>query len=338
MQHSALKFLLILTFALASCQSAPTASPRIAPSGLVEVAPLAVEAHLPTATPFPNGTPPLPPPLPLRTVTIAAVGDIMLGREVALTSQRLDDYTWPFHATADQLSAADLTLGNLESVIVENCWIRNRTFILCAKPAAIEGLTYAGFDALSLANNHRFDYNQSGIDESITHLEAAGIAPVIDDRPAIFEVNDMTIGVMGFDDTLQYFEYDRLQPAIADTRARVDVLIAIAHWGFEYVDWPAERQTIVSQQLKAAGVDVIIGSHPHWIQPTIWDDNMLVFYSLGNFVFDQMWSLETRQGHIAYITLTLDHRDNLDIKYTLEPVTIYDFGQPRPETPAQHGQ
>lgn len=338
MRHHALKILLALTLTLANCQSAPTASPRTALSGPVEVAPLAIEAQLPTATPFPNGTPPLPPPPAPRTATIAAVGDIMLGREVALTSQRLTDYTWPFQATADQLAAADLTLGNLESVIVENCWVRNHTFILCAKPTALEGLTYAGFDALSLANNHRFDYNQSGLDETITHLTSAGIAPIIDDRAAIFEVNAMTIGVMGFDDTLQYFEYERLQPAIANTRARVDVLIAILHWGFEYVDWPADRQLIVSQQLKEAGVDVIIGSHPHWIQPTIWDEHMLVFYSLGNFVFDQMWSLETRQGHIAYITLTLDHRDNLDIKYTLEPVTIYDFGQPRPDPPAQHGQ
>ena len=170
-----------------------------------------------TATPSPTATPtPTPTPTP-RTFTVAAVGDVMLGREVALTARRLDDPIWPFRYTAERLRAADLTLGNLENPIVENCWVRNHTFVLCAPPSMVEGLTYAGFDVLSLANNHRTDYNDKGIDETRQFLEQAGIAMVLEEEGAVFEVNGVRVGVMGFDDTLQYFPFERIRPAIEAT-------------------------------------------------------------------------------------------------------------------------
>ena len=282
-----------------------------------------------TATPSPTATaPPTPTPTP-RTFTVAAVGDVMLGREVALTTRRLDDPTWPFHYTAERLRSADLTLGNLESPIVENCWVRNHTFVLCGPSSMVAGLEYAGFDVLSLANNHRTDYDDKGIAETRQFLEQAGIAMVLDEEGAVFEVNGVRVGVMGFDDTLQYFPFERVRPAIEAMRADVEVLIVIMHWGFEYTHEPALRQQIVSDQLESVGVDVIIGAHPHWVQPVEQRENLLIFHSLGNFVFDQMWSLKTRQGEVLWLTVTIESDGSKTYDYELLPITIYDFGQPR---------
>ena len=85
----------------------------------------------------------------------------------------------------------------------------------------------------------------------------------------------------------------------------------------------------MSDQLESVGVDVIIGAHPHWVQPVEQRENLLIFHSLGNFVFDQMWSLKTRQGEVLWLTVTIESDGSKTYDYELLPITIYDFGQPR---------
>lgn len=264
-------------------------------------------------------------------VTIVVVSDVMLGRKVTLRMLQYDDYTWPFHGTVDVLRNADLTLGNLEGPIIPNCEPTDGRMVFCADPQAIEGLVWAGFDGLSLANNHRIDYHEIGYERTVANLEEAGIAAIANDRDMVREINGMRIGVMGLDDTLSWLRLDELIPAVEAAAQDVDVLIGLVHWGHEYHAEPSERQVLIGQAMIDAGMDVIAGSHPHRVQPMEVYHSGLIFYSLGNFVFDQMWSEETREGRILRLTLTVRGKGEIAIDYELIPVKIFNYGQPRLE-------
>ena len=111
---------------------------------------------------------------------------------------------------------------------------------------------------------------------------------------------------------------------------QVDVLLGMMHWGYEYRPNYSLRQQYVGHALIDAGMDVVFGAHPHWVQPYEEYNDRLIFYSLGNFVFDQMWSDQTRAGQLVRLKLVVHpNPGELEIGYEVIPVTIYDFGQPQ---------
>ena len=111
---------------------------------------------------------------------------------------------------------------------------------------------------------------------------------------------------------------------IRSANEKADVVIVGVHWGVEYTDKPTRKQREWAEEMVDAGADVIIGHHPHWVQDSEIIDGVPVYYSLGNFVFDQMWSEETKYGVVGKYTFY----DNELIDAEYSPVYIKDFDQP----------
>ncbi|HUV72160.1 MAG TPA: CapA family protein [Clostridia bacterium] len=263
-----------------------------------------------------------PSPQPLQT-TLVAVGDIMLGRMVNVKMQEKKDFQYPFLKTAELLALADLTFGNLESAIVKNCPTTETGMVFCARPESIKGLKFAGFDVLSIANNHILNYGQDGRKQTIELLKQNSILFSDSNKVTVF-AEGLRFGFLSFDLTANNNSKPVLEK-VKENLSLVDILVVSLHWGVEYAQQPLSWQKQLAHQIIDAGAKVIIGHHPHVIQPTEKYKKGLIFYSLGNFVFDQPWSEETKKGKIAKIVF-----EDKEIKSFAEiPVYIIDYCQPQ---------
>ena len=243
-------------------------------------------------------------------VSVIAVGDILLGRGVAAQAGS-------FSLAAPWLAGADLTLGNLEGVLVEGGTPRAapagdpQPIILSASPSSAVLLPRAGFDILSLANNHALDYGGDGLRRTIDHLHAAGLDVVgiagasAAAGPLFRELNGLRLAFLAFNAVpdphpqLACPDASACTPrpatwdpatspaAIAAARAQSDAVIVSVHWGFEYQPLPDPQQEAVAAAMLNAGADLVLGHHPHVPQKISLDGDRLVAYSLGNFLFDQ---------------------------------------------------
>jgi poly-gamma-glutamate capsule biosynthesis protein CapA/YwtB (metallophosphatase superfamily) len=262
-------------------------------------------------------------------VELIFVGDVMLGRQVNLMSLAHGDPRWPFLETAPVLQQADLTIGNLEAPLVPHCSISSRGMQLCAPAESAVGLRWAGFDMMGIANNHALDYGNMGLAETVSILSGEDIQVIRDDHTASVTIRGLRIGILAFEDTFMHpLNVDHALEIVSGNARHVDVQIVLMHWGEEYHAQPTAQQMALGHKLIDAGGDLVIGAHPHWTQPVEEYGSGVIFYSLGNFVFDQMWSDETRQGQIALITLTRQPAE-VSMSYQLLPIKIFDFGQPR---------
>ena len=240
-----------------------------------------------------------------KVVEVMAVGDVQPGRGAVRN---------PFEHVRPWLRGADLTVGNLECVIIGSPPAHSSGFDrggagppLRAPPSAVAGLRDAGFDILGLANNHALDMGGEGLAATTSHLGAAGIdvigaAPADEPalQPVIQQVSGIRLAFLAFNSLCGSqaslpgagwapvdWNQDRATEAVAAARDRADAVIVSIHWGYEYetrVD-PAQRDA--ARALLEAGADLVIGHHPHVVQAIEVDTGRAVAYSLGNFVFDQ---------------------------------------------------
>lgn len=229
-------------------------------------------------------------------IEIILTGDVMLGRTVMTHSLDIaKDSTYPFHKVADTLKSADLVFVNLENPVVSNCKRIYTGFELCALPDMTEGLTYAGVDIVTLANNHTRIYGPQGVAETVNTLSERGILATGLGELVTKEVKGVKFGFLGFDFVTKKAAEEDYE-LVRQSKPKVDVLIAGVHWGSEYHEDPTEFQRKDAEKLVEAGADVIAGHHPHWVIEKEYINGKPVYYSLGNFIFDQMWSEETRRG------------------------------------------
>lgn len=263
-----------------------------------------------------------------KEITLLAVGDIMLGRYCNVQMLKQKNFRYPFLKTANLTSSADITFGNLEAPFLESCPTTETGMIFCARPEAIEGLIFGGFDILSLANNHILNHGQKGLEQTKELLEKNNIlySPLIPSSDlTIKKINNLSLGFLSFD--LVTYPNTQVIEKVKENISKVNILIVSLHWGTEYQKEPSLQQRKLARELVDAGVKIIIGHHPHVIQPVESYENGLIFYSLGNFVFDQPWSEATKQGQAARIVF-----EGKNIKsYELIPIYIHDFCQPQLE-------
>jgi poly-gamma-glutamate synthesis protein (capsule biosynthesis protein) len=282
------------------------------------------------------------------TVDLRAVGDIMLGRGVAERAQQHGDDT--IFARVQPLLAGDLAIGNLESPLTDRQGpLRPGPYRMPAPAAFAQSLAAAGFDALSLANNHALDVGPAGLQDAVEALDGAGIAPLgvgpdgaAAYAPVKLQHGGIRIALLGFNavadpedrpDESAGWGRAWLDEAALDAvrAARTDagVVVVIVHWGQEYADQPNADQRAWAHKLVDAGADLIIGSHPHVLQPfevvTTEARTSVVAYSLGNFIFDQGFSHATSTSVVLRVLL-----DNDGVALAAAaPIEIID-GQPRP--------
>jgi poly-gamma-glutamate synthesis protein (capsule biosynthesis protein) len=278
-------------------------------------------------------------------IILAAVGDIMLSRDVERKMITKKDWKYPFEETADITSGADLAFGNLETTILKGNIIPSEALTFRTDPKAVEGLKFAGFDVLSLANNHMMNFGHDGIQSTVQNLDAAGIdhagAGLSEDgiyKPVIKTVKSVKFGFLAYSYSNEQstdknkniygvakMDTELIKSQVADLRKSVDVVVVSMHAGTEYSVEPASAQTNFAHAAIDAGADLVIGHHPHVVETFEKYNNGYIIYSLGNFVFDQMWSDETKLGAIAQITFDKNKISKIDFV----PVKIFDYAQPR---------
>lgn len=258
-------------------------------------------------------------------IKLVAVGDVMLARSVGTRMLKYQDWRWPFLQVADEFNQADILFGNLESPIGLSCLPTDEGMKFCADRRSVQGLRYAGFDVLSLANNHMYDQGREAQLNTQILLDQNGIAGAMPYEIAMVEVKNTKLAFIALDDTIAPIDWSQALPAIQQAQDLAEKVIVSLHWGVEYTHQPTLRQRELSKLLIDAGADLIIGHHPHWTQPPELYQNKWIIYSLGNFVFDQMWSEETRLGWVAELEI---NSQQIALK-GLWPVKNFDYGQPR---------
>ena len=284
----------------------------------------------PTSPPAP--TEPLPPPPTTPTpqptsepLTLAFVGDMNFETE---TRDRLDaDPGSVFGAALPLLGAADLTFGNLETAITEGGSPEPKAYTFRAPATAFDALEIAGFDAVSMANNHGVDYGAEGLADTLdaideTSVAVAGIgpdaarayAPVFLEAKgrrvaflAALDLHDETWRNWGASDSSGgVARYDeRFVESVRVAAQDADLTIAYLHWAPENDPCPdPDTAPPIVDALVAAGADVVIGAHAHMLQGAGWRDQAFVAYGMGNYLwYFQRVEQTTRTG---ILTLTVD--------------------------------
>lgn len=273
-----------------------------------------VSNHLPELV-FPKTSP---------SVSIIFTGDVMLGRSVNTRILKNNDFSWPFIKISSVLADADITIINLESPFNYNCPQTDKGMIFCADPKSILGLTLSGIDIATLANNHIDNQGEEGKVITKNNLEQNGVTSIFHGELVHKTVGDTKIAFLAFSDFPKADE-NEIEIKIQEATLSANIVVTTFHWGYEYQKTPNDRQQLLAHLAIDAGSDIVVGHHPHWIQTEEVYQGKPIFYSLGNLVFDQMWSEETRQGQI----LKVHFENSLVVKKEIFPVKIFDYGQPQ---------
>lgn len=266
-----------------------------------------------------------------RILKLIAVGDIMLSRHVGrLIDAEGSGYPWRF--IAKHLRSADITFGNLESPIStggeplpgKGIWFR-------ADPQVTDGLLEAGFDVVSVANNHILDFQEPALLDTLNTLKSFGLKPVgggnnLEEArsPVFMEAHGVKVAFLGYSDMADIFwsqtkprclratedspgvaplEEEMIVEDIGIAKQEADVVIVSMHWGEEYADLPSQEQRELAYNLVDAGANVLVGHHPHTLQGFEVYKGGIIAYSLGNFVFDQDWADYTQEGILLELNL-----------------------------------
>jgi poly-gamma-glutamate synthesis protein (capsule biosynthesis protein) len=243
--------------------------------------------------------------VPQEELTLAAVGDLMLGGR---TEPFLRDFgpAYPFTEVMPFLGKADLVAGNLESPIsTRGKAVENKKFTLRAGPVAAQALKSAGIRVVSLANNHTMDFGPLALQDTLAALGENGILYTgagmdLDDAraPAIVRVRGRTLAFLSYSLTfpLEFFASakrpgtapgyaDFVKADIEKARTSADLVIVSFHWGAELMTAAKDYQVELGRKAIDWGADLVLGHHPHVLQELEVYKGRLIAYSLGNFVF-----------------------------------------------------
>jgi poly-gamma-glutamate capsule biosynthesis protein CapA/YwtB (metallophosphatase superfamily) len=258
-----------------------------------------------------------------QPVSMTWVGDIIFGRFVHKALERIGDFSAAFWDIYPELTWADVTIGNLECSLSDNIPqpADAHTFSFTTVSAAVEGLKLAEIDVLCRANNHSFDFGVQGMVDTHATLDEAGIPyfgmghNLDEARSAVVvDLNGVSYAFIGYNGITDH--WDGAGPTWAGTMpmqpeyviqdiqrelAAGHVVIPYFHWGEEYVADPTEEQRYFAHLAIDHGAAMVMGTHPHWVQAVETYRGKAIVYSLGNFIFDQAWSIETQQGMVAHV-------------------------------------
>jgi poly-gamma-glutamate capsule biosynthesis protein CapA/YwtB (metallophosphatase superfamily) len=263
-------------------------------------------------------------------VTILVTGDVLTARSVNQKTTSLNDFTWPFQQTADFLRTADVTMINLETPLVRDCPVRIDGMVFCGDQRNTAGLHFAGIDVVNFANNHSGNQGKQGVTETLEVLTQEGFVVAGVEQPVYQIVKGKRFAYLGYNDVEKYgfiadVDEERMVSEITQAKQNADIVVVQFHWGEEYRYQPTARQRELGHLAIDLGADLVIGNHPHWIQPVEWYKDKLITYSHGNFVFDQMWSRETREGVVG--RYVFQGKRLVDVSFF--PILIEQYGQPR---------
>ncbi len=289
------------------------------------------------------------------SVRITAVGDLMLARGLGIVMQQ-GNLAYPFANVSELLTAADLTIGNMESALGDIGQPEAKSYPFQAPPVAAQALAQAGFDIITLANNHAMDYGPEALLQGMALLRDAGIATIGAGANAaeahtahLVEVNGIKIAFLGYVNVpieasagfdtqswtatetapgLAWAKPDMIRADVTAVDQQTDLTIVVLHSGLEYVAEPSEPQTAAAQAAIDAGADLVIGHHAHILQGIQFYNGGVIVYGLGNFAFQITGDPET-----AVLNIWLDKNGVRQLE--LIPAIIQTSGQPRLAEPEE---
>jgi poly-gamma-glutamate capsule biosynthesis protein CapA/YwtB (metallophosphatase superfamily) len=289
------------------------------------------------------------------TVELVAVGDILLARGVARRIEGVGTQI-VFARVRDIISGADVAFANLECPLAQTCERAPQRIAFRAEPRNVTALTRAGFDIVSLANNHSMDCGRVGLSETIDSLRRAGLrwcgagrTRAEAEAPVLLNVKGIRIAFVAFTaiapaaraymktygPAVAIASREALTRAVGAAKLEADVVIASLHWGEEYASRPDSEQRELAHAAVEAGADLVIGHHTHTLEgfelinrPTgAGKRYALIAYSLGNFAFDSPRSLGKRVTESVVLSCVLSREGVLSAG--IKPVMLENY-LPRP--------
>jgi len=272
-----------------------------------------------------------------ETIKLLFVGDMMFDRGVARHADNAGMESL-FRGVQGLLEGNDAVIGNLEGTITSEPSIAQKDHTILHftfDPAYAALLKGVGFTAVSLANNHALDFYAGGFEETKKNLDDAGLlyfgSPNNDTATSLstsFMIHGKNICLVGyhdlytFDPTSALAEISALRGDLAESHSakpKCDFIVLFAHWGDEYELVQSPRQVELAHGFIDAGADLVIGSHPHVVEPMEIYKGRAIFYSLGNFIFDQGLSFWTEHGLAVKVSLSVSSGE---MKFTLIPTAL----------------
>ena len=261
-----------------------------------------------TATPTPTPAPPLPP------LKLLFTGDVMFDRSLRSVAKK-ESYSFILENMTEYLNDFDLVIANLEGPITDNQSQSidseigsTDNYIFTFDPQIVPVLKENNLTLLNLGNNHILNFDEEGLSQTTNYLEEFELLYFGDTgtslvSPFIFQhFENMKIVFINYNQFINQGIEPTLE-LISRLRDQADLLILYTHWGEEYQAEPSDTIKEQAYQFIDQGVDLIIGSHPHVIQTHELYQGKNIYYSLGNFVFDQYFSDETQQGLLIEVEI-----------------------------------
>jgi poly-gamma-glutamate capsule biosynthesis protein CapA/YwtB (metallophosphatase superfamily) len=282
-------------------------------------------------------------------ISISFVGDVLPAARV-LELMKKNGYDYPFREAKSVLEAADITAGNLESPItLRGTGAQDKQYVFRGPKEALPAIKKAGFDFMSLANNHTLDYGQVGLSDTMEALDDVGLPHAgagSDDReaftPAYIDAKGVTVAFVAVTRVVPEVSWkaDRANPGLAETytptravaaikeaKKNADLVVVMVHWGEETKERPVKHQTYLAHTFVDAGADLVIGSHPHVLQGFESYNGKWIAYSLGNFVFS---TTSTKSSETGVLTAECGKDGSCSMKF--QPMFAKD-SQPAPMAP-----
>ncbi|MCD8502722.1 MAG: CapA family protein [Bacillaceae bacterium] len=271
-------------------------------------------------------------------ITIAFAGDVMMEASIDRAMQK-HGFDYPFSQVREDIEKADYAIVNLETAVTNQTKSYDKQFNFKTGPESLVALKEAGFDMVSLANNHTMDYREEGLVDTINYLNEVGLAHVGAGRNKdeafashTIELKGKKISFLGFSRVLPSlnwyatdtkpgiasgYQLDQMIRTIEKEKKEVDYLFVYIHWGIERNQYPEHYQFEYARAMIDAGADGIIGAHPHVFQGLDYYNGKPIAYSLGNFLFpDHVRGLTAESG-----LLTLQIKED-EITMQLTPYHI----------------
>lgn len=254
-----------------------------------------------------------------------AFGDIMFDRGVRNVVRKGVDPFENIKQNRSILQKYKLVMANLEGPIIETdrIYCQQKAYSFQFPTDTAVRIKEAGIHMVSIANNHSFDCFQKGVDSTENFLNKSGVSYIgeanLDRSFTIKTIAEKKVAFVGIDQTIMPVPLSKFYPLIKRLKLENDYVVVFMHWGTEYLLTADSRQTDIGHKLIDNGADIVFGSHPHVVEPVEVYKNRPIFYSLGNFVFDQDFG-DTTVGLGAGVEIQTEK-----IKVSLYPFNLTKF-------------
>ncbi len=255
---------------------------------------------------------PIASPVSPHNPGIVFFGDVMLDRNVRTRMATAHSLEYPFaliKQSPELFDSQDIRVANLEGPVTATHQSPIKSIDFAFDPSVVQMLHDVGIAAVSQANNHTLDQGRLGAKQSHDVLQDGGIIAFgdqtrsdVESSTGFITLDSGVVALVGLNITDTPINRTEVQKTIESARAKAQKVIVVIHWGAEYKVSPNKTQIELAHWFIDQGVDAVIGGHPHWMESVEMYKGKFIAYSLGNFIFDQDWSVETRYGLALRLT------------------------------------